>query len=91
VLDEMTPLNSSEIERIASAAATAAVEKTLLAMGVDVSKPEAIQEMQRDFAHVRIWRQSVDTVRRQSLVAAVGILLSGIAGAVWMAISFKGH
>ncbi len=88
----MMPLTSSEIEHIAAESAKAAVRETLLVMGVDVSDPKSIQEMQRDFAHVRVWRQSVDTVKRQSLIAAVGILVSGIAGAIWMAISFKtGH
>lgn len=80
----MIPLTSSEIQHIASETAKAAVRETLLAMGVDVSNPEAVQEMQKDMAHVRLWRQSVDTVRRQSLIAAVGILVSGAAGGLWM-------
>lgn len=82
----MIPLSSSEIQHIASETAKAAVRETLLAMGVDVSDPKSIQEMQKDMAHVRLWRQSVDTVRRQSLIAAVGILVSFIAGAIWLAL-----
>lgn len=87
----MIPLSSSEIQHIANETAKAAVRDTLLAMGVDVSDPKSIQEMQYDMAHVRRWRKSVETVQRQSLIAAIGIIVSGIAGAIWMAISFRGH
>lgn len=87
----MIPLTSSEIQQIASATAEEAVRKTLLVMGVDISDPKAIQEMQYDMAHVRRWRKSVETVQRQSLVAAIGIIVSGVAGAIWMYISTKGH
>lgn len=85
------PLSSSEIQHIASETAKAAVRETLLLMGVDVSDPKAIQEMQLDFAHTRRWRRSVETVGRQSLVSAVVILITGFAGAIWMAIQLKGH
>lgn len=85
----MIPLSSSEIQHIASESARAAVRETLLAMGVDVSKPEAIQEMQYDMAHVRRWRRSVETVQRQSLLTAVGILVSGVIGAIWLVLSYK--
>lgn len=87
----MMPLTSSEIEHIASASAKAAVRETLLTMGVDTSDPKAMQEMQRDFAHVRIWRQSVDTVRKQTLIAAVTVIVSGIAAAIYMFISNRPH
>lgn len=85
------PLSSSEIQHIASVTAEEAVRKTLLVMGVDVSDPKSIQEMQYDMAHVRRWRKSVETVQRQSLIAAIGVIVSGIAAAIWMAISLKGH
>lgn len=84
----MIQFTSSEIEGIASAAAKQAVRELLVAMGVDANDPKALIEMQRDFAHIRRWRQSVETVRTQGLVVAVGIVFSGIAGAIWMA--FRG-
>ncbi len=87
----MMPLTSAEIQDIASAAADAAVRKTLLTMGVDTSDPKAMTEMQRDFAHVRIWRQSVDTVRKQTLIAAVTVIVSGIAAAIYMFVTNRPH
>lgn len=86
----MIPLSSSEIQHIASETARAAVQETLLAMGVDVSDPRSIQEMQKDMAHVRVWRTSIETVQRQSLIAAVGIIISGLAGLIWMGLTLKG-
>jgi hypothetical protein len=84
----MMPLTSSEIEHIASASADAAVRKLFLTMGVDTSDDKAMLEMQRDFAHVRNWRRSVERVRRQTLIVAVGVIVSGILGAIYMA--FRG-
>lgn len=86
----MIPLTSSEIEHIAAVSAEAAVRKVLLTMGVDTSDDKAMLEMQKDFAHVRTWRAATDTVKRQTLLTAIGIVVSGIAGALWMAFG-KGH
>lgn len=85
----MIHLSSSEIQHIATETAKAAVKETLLTMGVDVSDPKAIQEMQHDMAHVRRWRKSVETVQRQSLMTAVGILVSGVIGLIWLAFQIK--
>jgi len=86
----MMPLTSSEIEHIAAVSAEAAVRKVLLTMGVDTSDDKAMLEMQRDFAHVRTWRNSVDTVKRQTLITAIGVIVSGVAAAIWMAFG-KAH
>jgi hypothetical protein len=78
-----------EVERIASQAAKEAVNDLLLKMGVDVSQNGALIEMQADFQHVRKWRKSVETVQRQGLLTAVGVLVTGGIGALYMA--FRGH
>ena len=36
--------------------------------------------------HLRAWRGSVETVKRQSLLSAVGLMTAGILGLVWVAI-----
>jgi len=82
-------LTEAEVEQIASRAAKEAVNDLLLKMGVDVSKPDALIEMQADFAHTRKWRKSVETVQRQGLLTAVGVLVTGGLGALYMA--FKAH
>lgn len=82
-------MTETEIKQVAEAAAKEAVREMLLAMGVDASKPESLLEMQKDFAHTRKWRKSVETVQRQSLLSAVGIIVTGAIGALYMA--FKAH
>jgi hypothetical protein len=62
-----------------------AVAETLLQLGIDASDPV---EMQKDMAHLRSWRESVATVKQQSLVTAVGIVVAGILGLLYLA--FKG-
>lgn len=85
----MMPLTSVEVQHIASESAKAAVREVLITMGVDVTNPQALIELQRDFSHLRGWRNAVATLRVTSITAALGILVSGIAGGVWLAI--KGH
>lgn len=60
------------------------VAETLLRLGVDTTDPV---ELQKDMAHLREWRQSVQTVKRQSLITAIGILTVGVLGLIWAAIS----
>lgn len=62
-----------------------AVKETLVSLGIPADDP---LEVQRDMQHLRAWRESVATVKRQGLMTAIGILTAGILGAIWMA--FKG-
>ena len=52
-----------------------AVRQTLMQLGVDTSDPLA---MQRDFQHLRQWRESGDDLKRKGTVALLGIFLSGL-------------
>ncbi len=61
----------------------ATVEETLLALGIDTDEP---LEAQKDFQHLRAWRTSSETVKRQGLVTAMGILITGLLGLIWLAI-----
>jgi hypothetical protein len=62
------------------------VNQTLMQLGIDSQDP---LEFQKDMQHLRAWRESVATVKRQSLITAIGILTTGIVGLVWIAM--KGH
>jgi hypothetical protein len=85
------PLTSSEIEHIAAESARKAVRELLVAMGVDANDPKALLEMQRDFALIRDWRLSIGVIKVRALMVAVGIIVSGLIGAVWMIMSGKVH
>lgn len=77
-------LTERDVERIAEET----VRKLLLAMGVNASDPAAVLQMQDDFRHLRDWRMSVDTIKAHGLKTAVGILVTGAAGAMFA--YFKG-
>ena len=59
------------------------VAETLIKLGVDAQNPT---EMQADMQHLRAWREASNTVKRQGLMTAVGVLTVGILGLIWMAI-----
>lgn len=81
----MTTLTATEIQHIATETAKATVRETLLMMGVDVSKPEAVQKMQQDFAYLRDWREASGTIKARSIAVLVSIAVTGGAGALWVA------
>lgn len=64
------------------------VRATLTSIGVEVEDPII---MQKDFAHLRSWRESTEEVKRKSFIALVTIIVAGIAGAVWASLKGGGH
>jgi hypothetical protein len=42
------------------------------------------KEMQADFAHLRRWRKSVEQVNRTGMITIVGIIVTGLTGAIWL-------
>lgn len=42
------------------------------------------RELQADMRHLRKWRQSVETVEKTGLIAAVTVIVGGILGALWL-------
>lgn len=72
-------MTEAEVKRIVAET----VEQTLLALGVDTDDPV---ELQKDMAHLRTWRESMETVRKQTLLTAIGVITLGVLGLIWMAI-----
>ncbi|MFC5385211.1 hypothetical protein ACFPLB_04425 [Aquamicrobium segne] len=72
-------MNEAEVRKIVADA----VKETLTSIGIPADSPI---EVQKDMAHLRAWRESVSTVKRQGLITAVGILTAGVIGAIWMAV-----
>lgn len=77
--------HNSELHEIANRAAEKAVEKMLLTLGVDVSDPDAIIRMQKDFQWLRSFRQSGETIKTKAITTVVGIFITGIIAAIYMA------
>lgn len=59
------------------------VKETLTRIGIEADDPI---EVQKDMQHLRAWRESVATVKRQGLITAIGILTAGVIGALWLAV-----
>lgn len=59
------------------------VRETFLTLGVKVDDPI---EVQKDFQHLREWRQTTDSIKSKGLLTMVGVMLSGIAAAVWLGV-----
>ncbi|ATS92249.1 Phage protein [Xanthomonas phage Bosa] len=55
------------------------VREVFLMLGVKVDDPI---EVQKDFQHLREWRSTTETLKRKTLLTMVGIVLSGMVGAV---------
>ncbi|UUV44801.1 hypothetical protein RCRUDOLPH_34 [Rhodobacter phage RcRudolph] len=82
-----------EMRMIAEAAAKAAVEETLVKLGIDVSNPIKAQqdfmvlrevgklvmdsEFRKDMEHLRTWRMAINDVKSKGIVTLVGILVTG--------------
>lgn len=77
-------MTDDQTKEIARAAAREAVRETLLALGIDTSNPAAMIETQADFQHLRAWRKSLATVKRQGLVSAVGVVTVGLLGLIYL-------
>lgn len=55
------------------------VEDAMTRFGMDASNP---LEMQRDFQHLRDWRLSVQSAKEKGTLAIIGVLVSGMVGAL---------
>ena len=82
-----------EMRTIAEAAAKAAVEETLVKLGIDVSNPIKAQqdfmvlrevgklvmdsEFRKDMEHLRTWRMAINDVKSKGIITLVGIIVTG--------------
>ena len=79
--DKTVTLTRAELRQITKEAALEAVGEMLTKLGIQHEQP---LEMQRDFQFIRDWRLSSESVKVKAFIAAVTILISGLAGAAWM-------
>lgn len=77
-------MDRGEIQAIAKLAAKEAVKEMLVSLGADVENPT---ELQRDFSHLRKWREAVDSVPRVSLASAITIITGGVLGFIWAVVT----
>jgi hypothetical protein len=68
------------IEEIAEKVAERVNATLFLVLGINTSDPEELIKLQKDLAHLRGWRESMEVVKRRSLGTAAGFLVTGIFG-----------
>lgn len=80
-------LTEEEARALAKIAAQTAAREVLhelfVALGINTDDPT---EMQKDMAFVRNWRLSADAIKRQGIVAAVGVIVVGVLALIWNAV-----
>jgi len=76
-------MTESEIKRVVAAA----VEETLMKLGIDSEDPI---EVQKDMSFLREWRSSTAAVKRHGLIVSVGTIVLAIMGLVWLTIKGGG-
>ena len=59
------------------------VRETLVQLGVDATDPI---EAQRDFQFLRDWRTTTESVRGKAIFTAVGLIVVGLIGVIWLGI-----
>lgn len=60
-----------------------AVKETLISLGMDACDP---MEMQQDMHFLRDLRQTTEKIKSKARLAAVGVLVAALLGAVWLGI-----
>jgi hypothetical protein len=89
----MSQFTEAVMERIATEAAEKAAKQTVqelfMMLGVDVSTPAGIIEVQKDFASVRQNRLARLAIQSKAVMTAIGIITSGVLATLWL--SLKGH
>jgi len=64
------------------------VHETLLSLGLEMNDPI---ELQKDFQHLREWREASNTLKSHGIMVVIGILLTGLLGAIWIGIKNTLH
>ena len=73
----------SEARSIAKTAAQEVLAELFLRLGIDVTDPT---EVQKDMAFLHNWRQSCEAIKRQSILTAIGVVVVGILGLIWVTV-----
>lgn len=85
-MKDVTPEVEALMREIAREAACQAVDRTLVAHGID---PENPLEFQKDMLHLREWRLRIERIQDKSLMTIVVIIVGVVATAIGLGIKAK--
>ena len=76
-------MTEHEVRRIAREAARCAVDETFTKLGVDVSGPDKLIEVQQDFAWLRTRRMLEGKIRVKLIITLITVIVVGGAAAIY--------
>ena len=79
------PQNCQLAEKTSEDAADRAVKKVFAILGVDVDKPESVEEFREDLRFGKRLRKAAD----HGLLALMGVLVAAVAAATWAGVTSK--
>ena len=85
-MKDVTPEIEALMREIARDAACQAVDRTLIAHGID---PENPLEFQKDMLHLREWRLRIERIQDKSLMTIVVIIIGVATAAIGIGIKSK--
>ncbi len=87
------PFEQEQVNEIAEQVAKEVSEKVIkqffLTLGINTADPDAVLKLQKDFIHLRTWRESVETIKHRGLAAAVWFIVTAFLGWVVLYITKK--
>lgn len=76
----LDPTDSDAIEEIVEKT----VRRVLLDLNIDVSTPEKVLQFRRSMTELGEWQTSMRHIKQAGLLAAVGVIVSGVLAALWL-------
>lgn len=83
--DSTSPKKCRFVENVSGDAAESAVKKVFAILGVDVDRPESVEEFREDLRFGRRMRKASD----YGTIAFVGVVATAMAAALWAGIVSK--
>lgn len=77
-------ITEADVKRIADEAAKKAVDNLMMRLGVDSSDADDVGDFRKDLAHLRTWRLASGIVGVSMLRTAVGVIVTGFLGAIYL-------
>lgn len=84
IVEATLQLQEERLQRMEHAIVDRAVSASLAAWGIDATDKDELKELKLDQTHNRKWRKSVERASTVTLTTAIGVLVSGFLGMMYI-------